>query len=344
MDKAMVKDLPKVELHCHLDGSLSLPCLRQLAEMAAIDLPESDEDLLALVTAPSDCQSLNDYLTVFDVVRPLLQTKEALTLAAYDVARQAAQENVIYTEIRFAPELSLDQGLTVAETIAAVCQGLNQAQEEFGIVAKALICGMRQSSLDLNEEIFQAAKGQLGQTLVGGDFAGNEADYPTADLADFLSHVQDDLAYPMTFHAGECQCPCPANIARAVELGVKRIGHGTAAYNQPELIEDLVANEVTVELCLISNLQTKAAPSIEAFPYLALKQAGARLTINTDNRTVSQTNLVREYEAFMTHFKTNLEEFYHYNRYALEASFASLEEKAELFNRLAEGYQSHLKQ
>lgn len=343
MDKSVLKDLPKVELHCHLDGSLSLACIRQLAELAGVELPQSDDDLRALVTAPKDCESLNDYLRVFDVVRPLLQTKEALRLAAYDVGRQAAEDKVIYTEIRFAPELSMDEGLTVAETIEAVCQGLKQAQEEFGLVAKALICGLKQSDKDLTRQIFQEAKGQLGQTLVGGDFAGNEADYPTEVLSDMISEFADELGYPMTFHAGECECPCPANIAKAVELGIKRIGHGTTCYNQSELIQVLVDNEVTLELCLISNLQTKAAKTIEAFPYLPLKEAGARMTINTDNRTVSQTNLVREYEAFVEHFDTSIAEFYQYNYYALEAAFASDEEKIPLFERLRADYQAYLK-
>lgn len=342
MDKTILKELPKVELHCHLDGSLSLPCIRQLAELAGVELPQSDDVLRALVTAPRDCESLNDYLRVFDVVRPLLQTKEALTLAAYDVVRQAALDKVIYTEIRFAPELSMDEGLTVVDTIEAVCQGLLQAQEEFGIVAKALICGLKQSESQVTRQIFQEAKGQLGQTLVGGDFAGNEADYPTDVLADMISEFADELSYPMTFHAGECECPCPANIAKAVALGVKRIGHGTTCYNQPELIQTLVDNNVTLELCLISNLQTKAAKTIEAFPYLPLKAAGARITINTDNRTVSQTNLVKEYEAFVEQFGTSTEEFYQYNCYALEAAFASLPEKTLLFEQLKVGYQAYL--
>lgn len=104
--------LAKTELHCHLDGSLSLPTIRQLAAMANIVLPASDEELKHHVTAPAHCENLLDYLEAFDYIRPLLQTKEALTLAAYDVAKQAALENVLYIEVRFAPELSMDQGLT----------------------------------------------------------------------------------------------------------------------------------------------------------------------------------------------------------------------------------------
>lgn len=143
MDKTTLKDLAKAELHCHLDGSISLEVIRQLAEMANIVVPVSDKELKQLVVAPENAESLMDYLKTFDFVRPLLQTKEALHLAAYDVARQAAQENVIYTEIRFAPELSMDEGLSASETVEAVLAGLKQAEEEFGIVAKVLVCGMK---------------------------------------------------------------------------------------------------------------------------------------------------------------------------------------------------------
>ena len=128
--------LAKTELHCHLDGSLSLPTIRQLAAMANIDLPASDEELKHHVTAPAHCENLLDYLEAFDYIRPLLQTKEALTLAAYDVAKQAALENVVYIEVRFAPELSMDQGLTVPETIDAVCEGLRQARMNLALLQK----------------------------------------------------------------------------------------------------------------------------------------------------------------------------------------------------------------
>lgn len=123
-----------------------------------------------------------DYLEAFDYIRPLLQTKEALTLAAYDVAKQAALENVVYIEVRFAPELSMDQGLTVPETINAVCDGLRQAQNEFGITAKALVCGMRQSDPKLTSRILVEANQVRDQDFVGFDFAGDEHNYSPEDI------------------------------------------------------------------------------------------------------------------------------------------------------------------
>lgn len=339
MDKATLKNLAKAELHCHLDGSISLGVIRQLAEMANIAVPESDDDLKQLVVAPANAESLMDYLKAFDFVRPLLQTKEALHLAAYDVARQAAQENVIYTEIRFAPELSMDGGLTASETVEAVLAGLKQAEGEFDIVAKVLVCGMKQSPKEVTRDIFNHVIELASQGLVGFDFAGNELDFPPAELADIITHAQE-LGLPLTFHAGECGCA--HYIADSIALDIKRIGHSTAIYNQPELIQEFIEKGVTAELCLTSNLQTKAAKSLDEFPFLALKNAGAKITINTDNRTVSDTNLTKEYALFVKHFGVSVSDFLAFNKNAIQASFTNEAQKAELLSKIDNLYETFL--
>lgn len=339
MDKTTLKDLAKAELHCHLDGSISLEVIRQLAEMANITVPESDKELKQLVVAPENAESLMDYLKTFDFVRPLLQTKEALHLAAYDIARQAAQENVIYTEIRFAPELSMDEDLSASETVEAVLAGLKQAEEEFGIVAKVLVCGMKQSPKEVTRDIFEHVVELAEKGLVGFDFAGNELDFPPAQLADLIKKIQA-LGLPMTFHAGECGCA--HYIADSIALDIKRIGHSTAIYNQPELIQEFIEKGVTAELCLTSNLQTKAAKSLDEFPFLALKNAGAKITINTDNRTVSDTNLTKEYALFVKHFGVSVADFLAFNKNAIQASFTNEAQKAELLSKIDNLYETFL--
>ena len=331
--------LAKTELHCHLDGSLSLPTIRQLAAMANIDLPTSDEELKHHVTAPAHCENLLDYLEAFDYIRPLLQTKEALTLAAYDVAKQAALENVLYIEVRFAPELSMDQGLTVPETIDAVCEGLRQAQDEFGITAKALVCGMRQSDQELTSRILAEANQVTDQHFVGFDFAGDEHNYPPQAIDALIQQVKS-YNRPMTLHAGECHCP--ANVAQSMAYGIKRNGHVTLLAYEPELLKEFVKNEVTGELCLTSNLQTKAAATVEDFPYLKMKEAQAHISINTDNRTVSDTDLTKEYALYHQHFQTTSADFYQHNVDAIQASFASDEEKQELLTKLEKAYADYL--
>ena len=313
--------------------------IRQLAEMANITVPESDKELKQLVVAPENAESLMDYLKTFDFVRPLLQTKEALHLAAYDVARQAAQENVIYTEIRFAPELSMDEDLSASEMVEAVLAGLKQAEEEFGIVAKVLVCGMKQSPKEVTRDIFEHVVELAEKGLVGFDFAGNELDFPPAQLADLIKETQA-LGLPMTFHAGECGCA--HYIADSIALDIKRIGHSTAIYNQPELIQEFIKKGVTAELCLTSNLQTKAAKSLDEFPFLALKNAGAKITINTDTRTVSDTNLTKEYTLFVKHFGVSVADFLAFNKNAIQASFTNEAHKAELLSKIDNLYETFL--
>ncbi|HFH7583450.1 TPA: adenosine deaminase [Streptococcus agalactiae] len=340
MTQAVLKELAKAELHCHLDGSLSLPAIRKLANMADIILPNSDKELRKYVIAPAQTESLVDYLKTFEFIRPLLQTKEALRFAAYDVARQAALENVIYIEIRFAPELSMDKGLTASDTVFAVLEGLADAQKEFNIVARALVCGMRQSSHKTTKEIIKHIVDLAPKGLVGFDFAGDEFSYPTDSLVDLIQEVKRS-GYPMTLHAGECGCA--KHIADSLNLGIKRMGHVTALTGQRALIKRFVEEDAVAEMCLTSNLQTKAASSIQSFPYQELYDAGGKITINTDNRTVSNTNLTKEYSLFVTYFGTKIEDFLVFNQNAVKASFTSDSEKDTLLHKLQENYDSYLK-
>ncbi|HGA1090052.1 TPA: adenosine deaminase [Streptococcus agalactiae] len=340
MTQAVLKELAKAELHCHLDGSLSLPAIRKLANMADIILPNSDKELRKYVIAPAQTESLVDYLKTFEFIRPLLQKKEALRFAAYDVARQAALENVIYIEIRFAPELSMDKGLTASDTVFAVLEGLADAQKEFNIVARALVCGMRQSSHKTTKEIIKHIVDLAPKGLVGFDFAGDEFSYPTDSLVDLIQEVKRS-GYPMTLHAGECGCA--KHIADSLNLGIKRMGHVTALTGQRALIKRFVEEDAVAEMCLTSNLQTKAASSIQSFPYQELYDAGGKITINTDNRTVSDTNLTKEYSLFVTYFGTKIEDFLVFNQNAVKASFTSDSEKDTLLHKLQENYDSYLK-
>lgn len=260
-------------------------------------------------------------------------------MAAYDVARQAAQENVIYTEIRFAPELSTDEGLSSSETVEAVLARLKQAEEDFGIVAKVLVCGMKQSPKEVMRDIFEHVVELAEKGLVGFDFGENELEFPPAQLADLIKETQA-LGLPMTFHAGECGCV--HYIADSIALDIKHIGHSTAIYNQPELIQGFIEKGVTAELCLTSNLQTNAAKSLDEFPFLALKNAGAKITINTDNRTVSDTNLTKEYALFVKHFGLSVADFLAFNKNAIQASFTNEAQKAELLSKIDNLYETFL--
>lgn len=327
--------LPKTELHCHLDGSLSMEAVRHLANLANIEIPANDADLKARITAPKDVHDLNEYLETFAFVRPMLQTKEALRYAAWDVAKQMAADNAIYGEIRFAPELSMDEGLTAAEVVEAVLDGMADAREEFGIVTRALVCGMRSADQTLAKSIFRNVAHLAGKGLVGFDFAGDEANNPTSILADSIKEIQE-LGLPFTLHAGECGCA--QNILDGIELGVSRFGHSTALVNDDTALDAFVAAGATAEMCLYSNLHTKIVKEFSDWPYQKLYDKGGNITINTDNRTVSDTTLNKEYELIHQQYGTSIADFQRFNENAIRASFTSEEEKAELMEKLRAGY------
>ena len=333
--KELITKTPKTELHCHLDGSLSLKAVRKLAEMANIDLPANDEDLSKLVTAPQEVHDLNEYLQTFAFIRPLLQTKEALRFAAYDVAEQMAADGVIYGEIRFAPELSMDEGLTAVEVVESVLEGMKDAEKDFDITVRALVCGMRSADQTLAKSIFKEVVHLAPKGLVGFDFAGDEANNPTSILADTIQEIQK-LGLPFTLHAGECNCP--QNLADGLDIGVKRFGHSTALYKDDALLDRAVAEGATFEMCLISNLHTKAVPELSDWPYPKIYAKGGNITINTDNRTVSNTTLNKEYQLLHEIYGTTIDDFQTFNENAIRGSFTSPEEKERLLDKLREGY------
>ena len=199
---------------------------------------------------------------------------------------------------------------------------------------------MRQSDQELTSRILAEANQVSDQDFVGFDFAGDEHNYSPEDIRPLIEQVKS-YHRPMTLHAGECHCP--HFVAQSIAFSIKRNGHVTALSHEPALLQSFIDNGVTGELCLTSNLQTKAAPTIEDFPYLKMKTADARISINTDNRTVSDTDLTKEYALYHQHFQTKEADFYQHNVDAIQASFASDEEKQALLTKLEEAYADYLK-
>ncbi|MBQ6144359.1 MAG: adenosine deaminase, partial [Lactococcus sp.] len=199
--RATIEKLPKIELHCHLDGSISMQTIRQLAQQAGIELPVSDEDLRLKITAPQNAESLMDYLAPFDFVLPMLQTETSLELAAYDILEQAQKDNIRYMEIRFAPTLHTAAGLTLSQVVAAVTRGLAAGERDFQVKANALLCGMRHESVDSVLTVVDLfADGGLTH-LAGFDLAGVEVDGFPEHFAPVLEKVKLNQI-PLTLHAG----------------------------------------------------------------------------------------------------------------------------------------------
>lgn len=314
-----LKEIPKVELHCHLDGSLSPEFIR---ERLGRDIP------LSKLQVREDCRNLAEYLEKFDVPLTCLQDRDGLVGAGYDFLKNVSDENVKYVEVRFAPMLSLSQGLTVRQVLESVLEGLNKGREKFSVEYNVIVCAMRQHSEEENLKMLKAAREFLGCGVCAADLAGNEEAYP---MKDFLSLFQEakKLEFPFTIHAGECGDP--QNIQDSVSAGAKRIGHGIAMRGDGKLQELCRENRVGIEMCPISNLQTKAVSSPAEYPLREFLDAGLMVSINTDNRTVSGSTITKELEFIQSQYGVLDEELWLLMRNAIETAFAEDSLKESLY-------------
>jgi len=336
LSKEIINKLSKVELHCHLDGSLSLSCIKKLAQMAKIDLPKTDAEILEKAQAPESTRDLIEYLARFDFVLPLLQTFESLELAAFDVARQAAEDNIKYIEIRFAPNLHLKRGLSLTETVEAVIKGLVRAEKEFDIQANVLVCGLRHEEESQMEKLLEIFEVTSDKHLVGFDLAGDEVNFPQKNFANLLRKVRNKGIH-ITLHAGECPY-CEENIVSSVQMGARRIGHGVMIKDLPDFWDELVEKKIVLEMAPTSNFQTHAIESLAEYPFKKLYDAGVHVTINTDNRTVSNTNLCKEYEKIAQWYDFQVGDFLKVNQYAIDGAFVPESKKEELQERFLSDY------
>lgn len=335
MKREIVKTLPKIELHCHLDGSVRPHILEQLALAQNKPLAATGPDLAAKLIAPEECQSLLEYLERFDIVLPLLQEASALELVAYDLIAQVAEENVAYIEVRFAPMLFIKEGLTLPEIVEAVLAGLKRGEADFGVKSNALLCAMRHHSNERNQEVIDSAKEFLGHGVAGFDLAGDEASYPTELFTELVS-LGVSHHIPVTLHAGECGCP--QNVAESIHLGATRIGHGIAIQKDPVVLQTCLDNQILVEMCPTSNFQTKAVLDLADYPFKEFLDAGLKICINTDNRTVSNTTLTDEYLKLHQWYNIDYACLETLNHNAVDGAFIDEQAKEKLHADLTAGY------
>lgn len=314
--------LPKVELHCHLDGSLS----RNFIEKR-LGRKVSQEEL----SVSDDCRSLNEYLEKFDLPGQCLMDEEGLREAGYDVLRGMYQENVCYAEVRFAPLLSETSDMDCRKVIEAVIAGMNKGKQDFGVEYGIITCAMRHHSAEENLRMLQIVREYLGDGVCAADLAGAEALYPMSEFMDVFETVKK-LGMPFTLHAGECGNV--QNIIDSVEVGAGRIGHGIAMRGHRELQSELAKKGIGIEMCPISNLQTKAVQSTAEYPLREFLDAGLKVSINTDNRTVSNTSLAKELEFVQKTYGVSGEEIRKMMQNAVETAFARDDVKERLQKKM----------
>ena len=314
--------MPKVELHCHLDGSLSKEFIekRLSRKVTQQELGVSD-----------DCSSLAEYLEKFDLPLECLKDEEGLEEAGYDVLKTMHQENVIYAEIRFAPLLSVSESMDMEQVISALMRGLEKGKEDFGVEYNVIVCAMRHHGMEENYDMIQTACKFLGKGVCGADLAGAEAQYPMSEFMELFHRVRK-LGMPFTIHAGECGSV--QNIVDAVKAGAGRIGHGIAMRGHYNIQKELADRGIGIEMCPISNLQTKAVNSPSEYPIREFLNTGLKVSINTDNRTVSNTSLTKELQFIQDTYGIQEEEIRLMMKNAVDTAFATDEVKERLYSEL----------
>ena len=322
MQKNKWTDFPKVELHCHLDGSLSREFVEERLGRK-VSLKELQVD--------RDCRSLLQYLEKFSLPLACLQDEEGLRGAGYDFIKSVSRENVRYVEVRFAPSLSAHGSLTCGRVIRSLLEGLEQGRRELGTEYNVIVWAMRGHTFEQNLAMLQAAREFLGQGVCGADLAGNEAAYPMADFLELFARAKE-MGMPFTIHAGECGSP--ANIRDAIDAGARRIGHGIAMRGQDELKRLCRQKNIGIELCPVSNLQTKAVESPGDYPLREFLDGGLKVTVNTDNRTVSGSTLSGELELVQELYGISDPEIRRMMENAAEVSFADDSVKQELLRQI----------
>ena len=289
----IIQKLPKTDLHVHLDGSLRLSTILELAERGRIELPARDEDgLRKAMNLGMNCGSLVEYLKAFDVTLRVLQTAESLTRAAYELAEDAARENVRYMEVRYSPMLHTRRGLKLTTVVEAVLEGLRAAHDKYGIESNVIICGIRNVSAESSLEMAELAVAYKNRGVVGFDLAGAEYDHPAKHHRAAFQLVRDNNIN-VTIHAGEAYGP--ESIHQAIHVcGAHRIGHGCRLREDGDLLHYVNDHRISLECCPSSNVQTGAIRDLASHPIKLYKNLGLRVTVNTDNRLVTDTTVSKE--------------------------------------------------
>jgi adenosine deaminase len=328
-----LRSLPKTELHLHLDCSLSFPAVSALAP--SVTREEYERDYIA----PARCTNLAEFLTRAPKGFRLMQTEDALRLVTEDVFRQLVDDGVIYAEIRFAPLLHTERGLSAERVVAVVESAVDRLVKETKMQAGVILCTLRHFSAAQSLLTAELVEKFRGSRVVALDLAGDEAGFPLDAHVAAYRYAREHGLF-RTAHAGEGLGP--ESVWETLRLlDPQRIGHGTRSIEDPKLVEHLRREQIHLELCPTSNVQI--IPSIgnmEEHPIDRLYRAGVSLNINTDSRMLTPTTLTREYEILQRVFRWTEQDLLRANLMGLKAAFAGEAVKQRVETRLREAYAS----
>jgi adenosine deaminase len=326
--------LPKVELHLHLDCSLSYAVVSQ------IDPSITLEDYRRDFVAPAKCANLADCLTRASSGVALMQTEDQLRLVTLDLFEQLREDNVLYAEIRFAPLLHTQQGLSARQVVATVEAATAQAVRDTGIEARLILCTLRNYSAAQSLETVHLVEQFRGTHVAGFDIAADEAGYPVDEHIAAFQYARDK-GIPCTAHAGEA-CG-PASVWETLrQFAPSRLGHGVRSIEDPELVDRLRQRQIHLEVCPTCNIQIDIYDTYADHPIDRLYRAGVPVGVNTDARTMTDVTLSEEYARLHKAFGWDTRHFFHCNQDALKAAFVPEKVRNKLLARLAGGYQQGL--
>jgi adenosine deaminase len=347
-DRKFLESLPKVLLHEHLDGVLRPQTVIDLAkEEKYSGLPTSDPVALAeWFHQGANKGSLAKYLEGFAHTIGVMQTEEALERVAYEQAEDLSKDGVVYFETRFAPIFHTRKNLTHQQVVSAVLKGLERGRKDFGVASGLIICAMR--NMDVSLEMAELAVDFRERGVVGFDLAGEEGGYPPKKHVDAFHYIQREN-FNITIHAGEGFGK--ESIWQAIQYcGAHRIGHGTRliediaisdgkAVKLGDLAQYVLDKRIPLEICLISNVHTGATPSLAEHPFRILYQEKFRVTLNTDNRLMSDTSMTREFEAASNTFGLGLDDFEKITINAMKSAFLPYDQRIRfIYSVIKPGY------
>ena len=343
-----IRRVPKVLLHDHLDGGLRPQTVIDLARDAGYSgLPATDPGALEEWFAEAaDSGSLERYLETFSHTVAVMQTREGLFRVAAECAEDLAADGVVYAEVRYAPELSQERGLSLDEIVQAILDGFREGERRAAAAGKrirvgALLCAMRQNAMA--GEIANLAVRYRDAGVVGFDIAGPEAGYPPTRNLDAFEYLRQQNAH-FTIHAGEA-FGLPSIWEAIQHCVAERLGHGVRIVDDIKVEEDGTAQlgrlaayvrdrRIPLEMCPSSNLQTGAAPSLEEHPIGLLSRLRFRVTVNTDNRLMSHCTLSSEFAELHRTFGYGWQDMRWFTINAMKSAFIGFDERLEFINEV----------
>lgn len=318
-----------IDLHLHLDGSLSLANARELAALEGIALPDQDQELQKLLMVSDGCRDLNEYLEKFTLPCSLMQSEQTIEAATYHLCCELAQKGFLYAEIRFAPQKHCLKGLTQEQVVQSAIGGLQRS----GFHGQLILCCMRDGADNSaeNMETVLLTKKYLHQGVCACDLAGAEALFPNEKYAHIFEYARM-LSVPFTIHSGEALGP--ESISLALDYGAQRIGHGIRSIEDPAVVRRLADNRIALEVCPTSNINTCVFEHIKQMPIPQLMDAGVLITINSDNMSVSNTDVPQELQHLTDAFGYDYKQWKAFLLNAANAAFLSDSDKQQLINRI----------